>query len=168
MKFYHMPIETAESLKEVIPEMVAPDSWKSGEHPNGGTIHAVALAQKPPKAAPPEKKDDEPSGKEKKKSSDGNKAAWVGGEPTVVFAQFGGGMGGGGLGGGYGGVDDNVLEFYSQSTGVLVITQTPDVHREIDRFLASLRVSTRGRNEATANDVGKSQFGGMGGGGGFF
>lgn len=167
-KFYHMPIETAESLKEVIPEMVAPDSWKSGEHPNGGTIHAVALAQKPPKAAPPEKKDDEPSGKEKKKSSDGNKAAWVGGEPTVVFAQFGGGMGGGGLGGGYGGVDDNVLEFYSQSTGVLVITQTPDVHREIDRFLASLRVSTRGRNEATANDVGKSQFGGMGGGGGFF
>jgi len=168
-KFYHMPIETAESLKTVIPEMVAFESWKSDANPHGGTIHAVALAQKPPQISSPEKKDDDPSDAEKKKRAEGSTAASIGRQPPVVFAQFGGGgFGGGGLGGGPSRVDDNVLEFYSQSTGVLIITQSSAVHREIDRFLASLRVSTRGRNEASDSDVGKSQFGGMGGGGGFF
>ena len=161
-KFYHMPIETAESLKTVIPEMVAPESWKSDANPNGGTIHAIALAQNPPQASAPEKKNVEPSNKEKEKPSDGSKAAWIGEQATAVLAQFGGG---GGFGADH---HSGFLHICSPSTGVLVVTQTPAVHSEIDRFFASLRVTTRGRNEATANDVGKSQFGGMGGGGGFF
>ncbi len=90
----------------------------------------------------------------------------------MVFAQFGGGgLGGGSASRGQMSSSSNgLLDFYSESTGVLVITQTPAVHREIDRFLASLRVSTRGRNEATEAEAALNGggFGGMGGGGGFF
>lgn len=163
-KFYHMPIETAESLKTVIPEMVAPESWKSDANPNGGTIHAVALARDPVKETSPEKKtSDEPTSKNPQKPAEGSKAAWIGEQPPVVLAQFGG-MGGGGFGGGGVGGSGEVLGFYSKATGVLIITQTPAVHREIDRFLASLRVSTRGHNEARDGEVAT----GGGVGGGFF
>ena len=168
-KFYHMPIETAESLKSVLPEMVAPESWKSDDNASGGTIQVIALAQNPAKAEEPAKKEAEPAGKSEKKPEAGKKAALVGAGSPVVFAQFGGG---GGLSRGQSSRSSNGLQdFYSESTGVLVITQTPAVHREIDRFLASLRVSTRGRNEATEAEAAlNANGGGFGGGsgGGFF
>ncbi len=74
-KFYHMPIETAESLKSVLPEMVAPESWKSDENASGGTIQLIALAQKPVKAEEPAKKETEPADKDGKKPEAGKKAA---------------------------------------------------------------------------------------------
>ncbi len=165
-KFYHMPIETAESLKTVLPEMVAPESWKTDDNSDGGTIQVIALAQKPVREAEPETQDADPVEKSEKKPDAAKKTAWNGAGGRFVFAQ----SGGGGLGGGQQSSGNGLLDFYSESTGVLIITQTPAVHREIDRFLASLRVSTRGRNEATEAEAAGGFGGGFGGGtgGGLF
>ncbi len=162
-KFYHMPIETAESLKTVIPEMVAANTWQSDANPDGGTIHVVALASRTLKDS---SVNENKKSESKDKGTEKKATAAIDGRPRIIFSQFGGGgFGGGGMGGLGGGNPGNhqLMGFYSESTGVLVITQTAQVHREIDRFLASLKVSARGRNEATEVDVRQ-----MGGGGGFF
>ncbi|MHC4878536.1 MAG: permease prefix domain 1-containing protein [Planctomycetota bacterium] len=157
-KFYHMPIETAESLNTVIPEMVSPEAWKSDANPEGGTIHVVALARKTLKDSSAIEKE---KSETKKNDAEKESAALQERRPDFVLAQFGGG-GMSGFGGRSPG-NHQLMGFYSESTGVLVITQTTQVHREIDRFLASLKVSARGLYEATEMDVR-----GMGGGGGFF
>ncbi len=164
-KTYRMPKEVASDLLGAIPSLVAPTSWtpNEGEKPmiqliasspimdhvdglaSGGNleIHVINVPAEPKKHAAPAAKQPPGSGKEQPANT-----------ATEVPATT------------------SVKSIVARPSSVLIIRQTPEVHREIQKFLRSLNVRFEpgmeggGMGGGFMGGGGGGSIGGMGGGGG--
>jgi hypothetical protein len=145
-RFYRVPSETAEDLLTALPSLVASETWQVTSPPgiapdrdplSVGTIRKVAVGQKVVELPGPKAT---PKGSKKEpENGDGKKTEEKPAPkppPEVILV----------------------------SESVLIIEQTPAVHKKIDEFLLSLDLA----RSALGQKQGGGGFGGGGGGGGFF
>lgn len=183
-RFYHLQAETAEDLLTVIPQTIAPETWHSIMYRDAkGTIQKVAIQQYREAAAPSPSPAAKPSQPVKPVQpavpqtpgtpppATGTGAATPQNQTSVlippaafVLAQFGGAAAPAAPVSPAGGPGVTVIPH-----AVLIIHQTPAVHREIDRLLQNLGIAAQGVPATAAGGMGAGGGGfGGGGGGGFF
>lgn len=171
-RFYHLQAETAEDLLTVIPQTIAPETWQSIMYRDAkGTIQKVAIQQYRETAVPSPStavKPASPAASPKPEAAPpaagvANPQAQTSGllpSATFVLAQFGGAVAPASPSGG--------PAVTAIPHAVLIIHQTPAVHREIDRLLQNLGIAAQGVPATAAGGMGGGAGFGGGGGGGFF
>lgn len=141
-RFYRMDRDSAEDLLTLLPEVIDPDSWKTESNPDGGFIRKVAAGQRIM-----EVKGQVLSGQAQLGGYSSKKPA----QPAKNAAE------------------PKVPEVKSSviiPEAILVIRQSQDVHRKIEKFLTGLGISWNSTDEdgKVFGGAGRSQ----GGGGGLF
>ena len=140
-RFYRMDRDSAEDLLTLLPEVIEPDSWKTEADPDGGFIRKVAAGRRIMEVKGPIL-----SGQAQLGSYSGMNP----GQPAKDAAQ------------------PKVPEVKSSviiPEAILVIRQSQDVHRKIDKFLNGLGITWKSTDEDGKVLGGTIT---MGGGGGMF
>lgn len=140
-RFYRMDRDSAEDLLTLLPEVVEPESWKSDSKQNGGFIRKVAAGRRIM-----EVKGQVLSGQAQLGGNAGKKPA----QPTKKAAPP---------------KAPEVKSSVIIPEAILVIRQSQNVHRKIEKFLTGLGITWKSTDEDGKVFGGT---GGQGGGGGFF
>jgi len=148
-RFYRMERDSAEDLLTLLPEVIQPDSWKTEASPDGGFIRKVAAGRRIMEVKGEVLRGQAQLaaaqlGADAPKSKPGKKPA----QPKTP----------------------EVKSSIVIPEAILVIRQSQDVHRKIDKFLTGLGITWTSTDENGKALGGTITMGGgtMGGGGGYF
>lgn len=143
-RFYRMDRDSAEDLLTLLPEVIEPNSWKTEASPDGGFIRKVAA---------------------------GRRIMEVKGQVLSGQAQLGGYSSKKPAQPAKNAAEPKVPEVKSSviiPEAILVIRQSQNVHRKIEKFLTGLSISWNSTDEDGKAFGVTGGGGGMGGGGGYF